>query len=249
MDIQKILYTPLDIPPPPAYDQNDLIAWLDETDTKHNDWLYENDLVHGEKKLYGDSAVRLIPAYQAHDFDPAVSGSGWVNNFDKRFPELSCYLYQAYNIPIEELGALNFILLGKAHQGKSILHFDPDSVGMRIHLYVQDPEVDRLYLFKTKELYEFKMEKVEHIAQPLTENTFQEYYQPTPHRCHMLGHTQGFFLNNWNSAHVTYNEIAGHTRLTVGVFSKTTNRELVHNLTKDLIVRSAEKYKDHAILW
>ena len=95
-----ICYTPLDLPEPPEYSVDEVKQWIIE----NTDELQEcvKDLCSrgmAAQDIGYKYPWRLVFAY----WDEY---GGWLNDFDKKFPELSKYMHEVYNISENELTSI-----------------------------------------------------------------------------------------------------------------------------------------------
>jgi len=239
MDILDILYTPLAVKPQPDYQIEDLRNWL------ANNYgplaRYKNILA--STRLIAERVVENYPwdltvAY----INMTDTGPGWLNGFDKQFPELSKYLYEAFDLPLEELGLVIFLPIRENHKGLGFWHNDGDISGLRIFFEIEDVTKNKLLIRRMKEPYEKRL----NIPIPMDEDT---YLQKEVFECKILSDKQCHFLNNIRGAHATYTEELGTNRIAAFVTSKLNNQQKFFDLVKPLILRSAEQYSEHVILW
>jgi hypothetical protein len=239
MDILDILYTPLDVKPQPDYQIEDLRNWL------ANNYVplarYKNILAG--TRLVAERVVENYPwdltvAY----FNMTDTGPGWLNGFDKQFPELSKYLYEAFGLPLEEVGIIIFLPMREKHKGLGFWHNDIDIAGLRLFFEIDDISKNKLLMRRMKEPYE----KIPNIQLPMDE---EAYLQKEVFECKILSDKQCHFLNNIRGAHATYTEDSGTNRIAAFVTGKLNNQQKFFDLVKPLILRSAEQYSEHVILW
>jgi hypothetical protein len=239
MNVLDILYTPLDVPPQPKYEITELRKWLSENYASLS--RYKN--VFAGTRNVAERVVENYPwdltvAY----FNMTDTGPGWLNNFDKKFPELSKYMYQAFGLPLEEVGLIIFLPMREKHKGLGFWHNDADISGLRIFFEIEDLERNKLYIRRMKVPYDTRP----NIQLPMDE---KKYLQDDMFECQILSSTQCHFLNNIRGAHATYTESQGTKRIAAFVTSKVENSQEFFKMVKPLILRSAEKYKDHIITW
>lgn len=239
MEIRNILYTPLDVPQRPCYDLNQFKFWVKEN---YKTLFHYKEIL----SITGNAAEQVIENYP---WDLTVAyfnlfddrSNGWLGDFNLQFPELATYLYESFNLTIDELGLIVFLPIKANHTGLGFWHNDTDSFGLRHYLFFDRPDENKLLLRKTKINYtvrqNFQIPKDEHLFQ-------EEIFE-----CKLLSSTQSFFLNNINSVHSTYTQIPNLTRITAFVAGKIGKGNDTRKKVEDLIVRSAEKYKEYAIFW
>jgi hypothetical protein len=239
MDILDILYTPLDVKPQPDYKIEDLRNWL------ANNYVplarYKN-IFAGTRNV----AERVVENYPwdltVAYFNMADTGPGWLNGFDTQFPELSKYIYEVFGLPLEEVGLVIFLPVREHHKGLGFWHNDSDISGLRLFFEIADVNKNKLLMRRMKKPYDRRP----NIQLPMDE---EAYLQREVFECAILSDKQCHFLNNIRGAHATYTEDAGTNRIAAFVTSKLHNQEKFFNLVKPLILRSAEQYKEHVIMW
>lgn len=240
MKLHNVCYTPLDVPPKPKFDLEQLKDWLKknyEPLSKYKNIL--NSRNEAAEDVVGEYPWNLTVAYWKFlsDDDP-----GWLGNFDKEFPELAKYLYTSFNLSIEDLGLVIFLPVKSGHTGLGFWHVDPDWFGLRHYLAFENIKENKLLLKKTK-LPHFYRPKFE---MPIDENL---HLQDEVIECKLSSPDQSFFLNNVRSVHTTYTTVADVDRIAVIVMGKKTNSKEFIEKIQPLVVNSAIKYKDYAILW
>jgi hypothetical protein len=72
--------------------------------------------------------------------------------------------------------------------------------------------------------------------------------QPTVLSARLLKPNHGFFINNIRAVHAVYTAEPGKMRISFSVTVNVPIRLMPRSL-QEVIVRSAEKYSDHALLW
>ena len=237
MDFDNILYTPLDIPDAPIVDPREVIQWVKDTrESKNglNDYLSKNNLT--AEQIDPQYPWDITPAW----FNYTGTGPGWVNNFDKQFPEIVSYIDTYFGIPPEYRGLVLILPIKDGHTGEGFWHQDNDVFGVRFYLEFEDTNANQLLMKRTK--------------LPSTHRTLgyppkMEVLQDETLVCKMKSSRQGFYLNNVKSAHATLTTDPSKLRIAVIVSVRPEMFSKVHEFKKELVVRSAEKYKDYAILW
>lgn len=240
MQLENILYTPLDIPEKPSFSVDKLKEWL----SKNHEPLskYKNTL--GDSRYTAETVIENYPwnltvAYwklfeKQHE--------GWLGDFDKEFPELSKHLYESVNLTLDDVGLIVFLPIKQNHTGLGFWHNDNDWYGIRHYFCFEELDSNKLLLKKTKIPYverpSFKL--------PIDE---EQYLQKETIECKILSPTQGFFLNNVRAVHSTYTVVPNVTRIACFVTGKAGKRLETQKKIEDLIIRSATKYKDYAVFW
>jgi hypothetical protein len=235
----NILYTPLDLAPPPPCDPEKLINWIDTNKEQlepYKQYAYDNRLT-SEKNTQIAWPWNMGLAYLNWD----NTGPGWLCNFNKEFPDLSDYMYKVFDIPIEELGTIVILPIRKKHTGFGFLHQDPGDFGIRIYLEFEHIGQNKLFLQKTRVPY---MKRPDYEP-PIDPNILQKELI----ECKTLSNRGCWFINNTRAFHCTYTEVEDSTRVTVIVSGNaSTNDKILQRLTPK-IISSAEKFKDHAVFW
>jgi hypothetical protein len=240
MELLDILYTPLDLPPPPKVDVAELQSWMDDN----------KKIIHAVNMHAYDIQLCLCQNKKIvwpwdHSFayyNWANQGPGWIANFDKKFPELSKYMYEVFDIPIEELGNIVILPVKTKHIGHGFLHADPGDFGLRIYLEFEHIGENKLFIQKTKLPYEHNIWPVEYPIDP-------NLLQPEEIECKTLSPRSCWFVNNVRAFHRTYTAVENSNRIAVIVSGTYDGEKPIMDRMKDKIIASAEKYKDYAVLW
>jgi len=228
--IDDLLFTPLDLPPPPEIDLKLFNEWHYEQlefNKKHNPM----DRLSNGKDPY-PWKVSWAVWWNTYKLDDP-----WICDFDKKFPELVDYLNL---FPIKQFKSISF--LDQKESREVYLHGDRDDwFGLRFYLH--NTLGEKLYLVRTKEkghkrqnLYDEYNKFVD--LWPYTDGK-KEYPKFPEKRC-------AFMLNSVRSLHgVDYNDaplVEGSSRITAVVQGEYDYVRL-HKLVK----QSVEKYKDYTI--
>jgi hypothetical protein len=240
MQINDILYTPLDVEEKPEFDIEKLKSWLSKN---YQPLSQYKDMLAGSsftaEKIFENYPWNLTVAYFKlfNENEP-----GWLGNFDQEFPELSRHLYESFNLSIDDIGLIIFLPIKHGHTGLGFWHNDPEWYGLRHYFAFDNPETNKLLMRRTKIDY---VER-NNFSLPIDE---KEYLQDEIIECKLLSTTQSFFLNNVRSVHATYTADPTGTRIATIVTGKFGKRKEMQEKIESLIVKSAEKYKDYAVLW
>lgn len=238
-DLLNILYTPLDLPTPPPYDPLKIIDWINRNKEElepYKQYAYDNQLT-SEKNNKIVWPWNMGLAYLNWD----DKGPGWLCNFDKEFPDLSRYMYEVFKIPLEDLGTVVILPVRHKHRGMGFMHQDPGNFGLRIYLEFEHIGQNKLFLQKTRVPY------IEHPKYELPINP--QILQPELIECRTLSNRGCWFINNTRAFHCTYTEIEDSTRIAVIVSGNPRSDDSIYERLKDIIVSSANKYEDYAVLW
>jgi len=240
MQLNDILYTPLDVPEKPKFNLENLKNWLSTNYIPLSKY----------KNILSDTKNTSEQQIENYPWDLTVAyfnlfnneGPGWLGNFNQEFPELSTYMYECFNLSIDDLGLIVFLPIRQGHTGLGFWHNDTDWYGLRHYFSFEEFELNKLLLKKTKIPYterpSFKV--------PIDED---RYLQQKTFECKILSPKQSFFLNNIRSVHSTYTVVPNVTRIAAFVTGKVGKKENTIKKIENLIIRSAEKYKDYAIFW
>ena len=233
MTINDICYTPLDVSNAPDYSIDDVKTWI----TENTETLQQcvDDLC--KRGLSGQKDVdkypwRLVFAYW-NEY------GGWLNNFDKKFPELSRYMHEAFNLKEDELESILLLPMNNDITGYGFWHNHGDKAGYRMYL---NNDVGSLFLRKTKKPYDSNhWVKIKECDETWNDSELER----TEHECKLLSSNQCFYLNNFRSAHATYVEEQPKDlpRIAVIINPKEVPTD------DSLVINSAKKYKDYAIMY
>jgi hypothetical protein len=224
-----ICYTPLDIPIRPNINISKFISWVKDVYPQP----CKETAIHAEKSFGLEYTWDLV--FGATD-------GVWQNDFDKKFPELATYCYEAFKIQRYELNTVVFLPVRPSVNGIGFWHNDVDLTGFRFYLECENHEKNPLLLRKTK----FPYKELQGIVVPISGD--DDRLQEEIITCNMSAPHMAYYLNNFRSVHAPMIHTPG-IRIAAFVTVKKMFTEIVQNRTKDLIVSSALKYKDHAILW
>lgn len=222
-----ILYTPLDISEPPTVDCTQLVDWI----CKYQDLQKIENRQDGRDKLKEKYPWNIIYAKNNH---------AWYKDFDKTFPELAEYCYQAFGLDDDQVHSIVILHTKDEFVGQGFWHTDGDEWGLRFYLDTQETG-EFLHLRPTKLPYDVRSEKF-----ILTDTVAK--LQDVVYSARLLKPTQGFFINNVRALHAAYTTTPGAMRIAFHVIPPLPIVQMYDHI-KQLIVQSAEKYSDHAILW
>ena len=240
MQINDILYTPLDVPSKPEFDINQIKNWLTRNYqllSQYKDMLSGNSFT--AEKIFENYPWNLTVAYFKlfNEKEP-----GWLGNFDQEFPELSKYIYESFNLSIDDVGLIIFLPIKQGHTGLGFWHNDPEWYGLRHYFAFDNPDKNKLLMKRTKIDYDERP----NFTLPIDEN---KYLQDETIECKILSPTQSFFLNNLKSVHATNTIEPNGSRIAVIITGKFGKRKEMQEKIESLVIRSAKIYKDSAGLW
>ena len=240
MQINDILYTPLDVPSKPEFDINQIKNWLTRNYqllSQYREMLAGNSFT--AEKIFENYPWNLTVAYFKlfNENEP-----GWLGNFDQEFPELAKHLYESFNLSIDDVGLIIFLPIKHEHTGLGFWHNDPEWYGLRHYFAFDNLDTNKLLMRRTKIAHDERP----NFTIPIDEN---EHLQDEIIECKIFSPTQSFFLNNVRSVHATNTITPNGTRIATIVTGKFGKRKEMQEKIESLIVRSAKKYKDYAVLW
>ena len=226
-----ILYTPLLTSPVPSYDYTKLLSW-----------------VH---KFYATQTIQQRPDASEHITDNiypwtivyAKYMKSWCFNFDKEFPQLASFFADAYKLSSSEIDSVVLLPVKDNHRGLGFWHRDPDKWGLR--MYLENTELENSLLIKpTKLPYNLHSE----LPTPIDPIGPWEFIQDVQYVANIPNPQQVFYLNNVRAIHTVNKSIPNSKRFAVIVSTGKPMNTMPKHL-QNLIVTSAEYYKDSAILW
>lgn len=241
MDVLDILYTPLDTQPMPDFDINELKIWLGDTYTIQSKETRSilDDRVNSTESIVKDRYPWNLTIGYSNMED---TGPGWINGFDKKFPQLAAWLFAAYGLNTEDVGSVLFFPVRQGHTGFGFWHNDPDSVGMRVYFEFEDSDTNKLFMRRFKEKYDTRTI----FPHPLD---IAKTCKPELLEAKLLSPKQCFYLNNVRAVHATYTEVPNKTRIACFVTPNKLRKQSFIDKVVPLVLRSAKKYKDYALLW
>jgi hypothetical protein len=235
-----ILYTPLDVPELPAsFDLEKLEAWIKS--------VYPQDEV---KRAIWTSVKDLGDEYPwdltfAHYSDNQNNNYGWLSGFDKEFPELVEFFCSAFGVAEEDIGVITFLPMRPEKKGLGFWHSDIDDTGIRYYFANEKAEENPLLIMPTKIPYNTRPH---HVFKPVEEERDDVFQTDKITVCPVLKAPGGYYLNNVRAVHSPYINTPCK-RIASFITPRWDTMEVFKQKTADLIVRSAQKYKEHAILW
>jgi hypothetical protein len=217
VNFEDILYTPLDVPDLPDFDVKELVQWMKETYPKYtfvNDYIAKGG--HSSEGRVENYPWNLTPVYlNMHN-----EKSGWVEDFDKKFPQICKHIECSYGLTLDEIGSVYALPMKDEYSGWGFWHKDFDPSGVRF--YFEFESYDNEALFVEKEGSGNKQS------------------------CKVKSNKQSFYLNNIDAVHATYTppEAVGKVRIAAFITPRFDNTCQFMEKTRNLILKSAEKYKD-----
>lgn len=240
MNAIDILYTPLDTPEVPNTNIEKLLDWV-----RLNSAVQEiNNRRDASQNPNLENGYPWSIIYPRLDYK-------WQFDFNSAFPELAEFFYSAFGLKEEHINKIIMLPLRSEFTGLGFWHSDPDEHGIRMYIENQEP-ADFLMIKPTKEPYnkrpDFRLETNFKNA-PLQDKMFSATLRSP---------TQAFYINNMRGVHAVNTSKPGIFRIAV-IISIGDNAKLSmqppawnHGYSKslsDFVVKSAEKFKEHAIYW
>ena len=245
VNFEHVLYTPLDIPDPPEYDAEKLIHWLNTPFERQQ--IIQNYISNKQwdsKHIFGDNYLWDLKYPFFNYFNENFK---WDKSFVKEFPQIKEYVLDSFYLSEEELGAFVLLPMRKDKVGMGFWHQDIDVTGIRWYLDFESYETDNIMVKSCKERYTptsphpFKV--------PYSEETLKHYFNPEQ-TCRVMKRNQAFYLNNYSGIHATYTaeESVGKPRIASFIVPNAINTSNYLSRIMPLVMRSAEKFKDYAVL-
>lgn len=230
MNKLDILYTPLDTPSVPKTDITKLLAWVES-------YRLDQNL---DIRMDQSKNKKIASLYPWNIIYPRIKNN-WCYDFDSEFPELADFFSSAYKLAESEVTDVVLLPVRSDFQGLGFWHSDLDSTGLRCYIENQEPAADFLMIKPTVEAY--KKRPYFGVMDPEFTNT---PLQNTIMVATLMQPNQTFYLNNVRAVHAVNTSVAGAMRIAVIIVPDIAK---VESRINDLIVRSAEKYKDYALYW
>ena len=229
MEPIDICYTPLDLPDRPNIDIEKFLSW----GKKVYPQIVKDKVISSESQFN-----------EKYPWDTVFGcfRGDWQDSFDQEFPELAEYTYTVFNINREELASVVFLPVRPHVTGISFWHQDVDPTGFRFYIECEHHDKNPLVVRKT-------VAPNNHIAGlsiPL--NGDHDALQKEVYKCKMTSPHQAFYINNHRAVHAPMMDVPA-LRIAGFVTVKKQYMDIVKERTRDLIVNSAEKFKECAILW
>lgn len=238
MEPVDILYTPLETDPTPKFDVDHLYDWISRT--------YPQDFINdvpGSKH----SRSSLLEEYPWNILWPKYGELGWTNGFEKEFPQLADHICYSFKLTHKDVGAITMLPMKSDRNGLGFWHTDKDLTGLRMYLVNDLPEENPLFIRATKIPYATRPAEIS----KLVSTELEESHPLLSDRivtAKILNPTQAYYLNNIRAVHSPFVTKSAR-RIALIIQGTPFNHHYVYERTKKLIVESAEKYKDYAILW
>lgn len=229
MEPIDICYTPLDVPARPNIDIQKFIEWGKS--------VYPQIAKYNSK-----NSESFIGKQYPWDLVFGCYDGKWLDDFENKFPELAEYSYKTFLIKREELNSIIFLPTRPHVKGISFWHSDVDLTGFRFYVECEHFEKNPLVIRKTV----LPNNTLNGIY--LQINSDDDRLQKEIYNCNMISPHQAYYINNCRAVHAPSMEVSG-VRIAGFVTVKEQYSTIVRQRVRDLIVNSAEKFKDHAILW
>lgn len=227
-----ILYTPLDVPDPPVVDPNLFARWASLAQPMLATTPSSQRAM--EVTGYRYPWTRALGRYR---------DQGWINGFDELFPELARYTYEAFGIDAADADNVLFLQTKTAFVGQGVWHSDIDETGLRFYLTNSGGSRNWLSMVPTV---------VPHERRPsfgYEEDPADARYQPVVLTTRYLRARHAFYLNNVRAIHSPW--VTEPTQKIAVLVSGSTEAKAqrIKDATRDLVVDSALKFANHALLW
>ena len=230
MNTLDILYTPLDTPNVPTADIPKLLDWI------------KNNAVSQSITNRPDASRDLMVKESKYPWDiiyPKIKNN-WQYNFDTTFPVLAKFFSSAYGLEEEEVTGVVLLPVKPEFAGIGFWHSDPDQHGLR--MYIENHETENFLLMRPT------IEPYNKRPQFGVDASFKN----TPLQDKIISATlrannQTFFINNTRAVHAVNTVNPGTVRIAVIILCVDTPKVTSH--INELILQSAEKFKEFAIQW
>ncbi len=236
MNPVEILYTPLDTPELPTIDLPKLKNWMDSHQS-YNSKYDAGEVVPSDIFPWKVSYIK--------------ENKKWCNNFNLDFPTLAKYISSAFGLRPDDINTAVFAYAKSDFEGLGFWHSDVDTSGLRI--YIQNEEDEDFLLIKpTIEPYDhYPNEKmncynsgINLVGDP------PQIQNNVIHSAKLLKPTQCFYLNSIRGIHAVKTNKKGCTRILLALtLDLNLSAQEMPEQLKNLIIHSANKYKDYAIIW
>ena len=224
----NILYTPLDTPLVPKTDILKLLGWVKENSSSQI-------VIEGRQ-----DASQILKTGYPWNIIYAKTNSTWQYDFDITFPVLAKFFSSAYGLENDDVTSIVLLPVKTEFAGTGFYHSDPDNYGLR--MYIENEETENFLLMKpTVEPYMIR--PVFSLDQSFTNTPLQDKIISAS----LLSNNQTFFINNTRAVHAVNTVNPGTVRIAVIVNCVRSTKVGAH--ISDLILRSAEKFKEHAVMW
>ena len=229
MNAHDILYTPLDTPTVPVTDTEKLLEWVMKNTTKQ-------EILN---RLDASKVSEVAKTYPWNIIYPKHNNV-WQHNFNNEFPELANFFHSAYGLKEEDINTVVLLPVRSDFAGVGFWHSDPDEYGLR--MYIENQAVENFLLIRpTVEPYN------ERPNFGLSQSSNNIPLQDITLNAKLYSANQTFFINNFRAVHAVNTVNPGTLRIAVIVACPRTPELTAH--IHDLIIKSAQKFKDFALTW
>jgi hypothetical protein len=238
MDPIDILYTPLDIPPLPDVDVAEVEQWM--ADVYPQSILKEVPGSKRTQETFGDNYPWNLAFIKFGQL-------GWRDGFETKFPKLASYMHEAYGLDPDDLNSITFLPMRTNVTGLGFWHADNDESGLRFYLRNDSPDENPLLIRQTVLPHAFKTEEMKaFISKDL--NFKNHLYKDDVMIAKISPTSPGFYVNNVRAIHSPF--ITKYSpRIACFLQPNAAGMAHVKQKTRQLIIDSAEKYKEYALLW
>lgn len=232
MNFLDILYTPLDIPDRPNIDLEKFQVWAKS--------VYPQEVK--EKSDGSTVAEKILQEKYPWDLTFGHFGPSWKDRFNELFPEIARYSWEAFGLKEEWLQTLVFLPVREKVRGELYWHSDVDETGLRFYIENEEPEKNPLLVKATCEPYNTRPNIG---AWPADDDP---RLQKESYICKMISPHQAYFLNNIRAVHTPTSTVPS-TRIAAFITVHPVFLDQARPIVQDLVIRSAKKFKEQAVLW
>ena len=242
MDVSDILYTPLDVPPCPDFDVAKLRQWIANLPTQET-VAASGDQFRVQIVKEINTAKASLNSWYPWNTVWVKQDNIWLNGFEKEFPQVARYMYEAFGLTNDEIPIINLLPLKNDFAGIGFWHSDPDELGLRLYLE-NDCGSDTSVLFKP--FVEKHYSRIE-LGQLPRDGKTDLLQQDVMHEVVTPPGRSATFINNLSAMHAVNTKTPGNPRIAVIIGVQ--RKYMTLNKINDLIIRSANKFKDQAVIW
>lgn len=246
---KDLLYAPLDLPPAPTVDLEELMRWSQSVSPDHPNQSGEIKLPNGQviqtpekviRNKFGYYPWKSIWMKRNPQFVP--ENNGWMQDFVDKYPELVEYVKL---FPLKEVAAVN--LMWQEEGAPVMIHNDPEHwFGMR--LYLANTRNSRCFFMPTHEPID---DRAELVTMDPNDPELTKLVDNRKRYVTYLKEAHPWILNNVRAFHGVdaYPNATGTRAVLIihGMFGPDGGSPLDFDKLHDLLERSVAKYPDHCI--
>lgn len=229
-----ILYTPIAAPEVPNFDRDLLDRWC---------------MANSVRTIKGRGDGKQITPEDIYPWDIVYARNNyhWIGQFKQRFPQLADYFSSAFLLKEQDIKTVVLLPIKPFYQGATYWHSDPDEIGLRIYLENNESTGDFLLFKPTHEPYDSKKQGLDTVGIP--PNGISPLLQDKIYSAKLMKPTQAFYVNNVRAVHTVNVSAPNLKRLAVLVITTERTANNFFKPTEELIISSAEKFKEWALWW